>query len=52
MISYTIILINVIYSMITGEDTQLLQVFGQAGNLFQEYFATFINMIADYYKGF
>ncbi|MBR4765696.1 MAG: hypothetical protein IK085_02905 [Clostridia bacterium] len=52
MISYTIVLINIIYSMLTGEETQLLQVFGQGAAFFQENFAALINSIADYYTGF
>lgn len=52
MISYTIVLINIIYSMLTGEDTQLLQFFGQGASFFQENFAAFINSIADYFTGF
>ncbi|MBQ6265620.1 MAG: hypothetical protein IJK60_09260 [Clostridia bacterium] len=52
MISYTIVLINVIFSMLTGEDTQLLKFFGSMGSLFQENFAAFINYIADYFTGF
>ena len=52
MISYTIVLINIIYSMLTGKETSLLQFFDQAGNFFQENFAAFINSIADYFTGF
>ena len=52
MISYTIVLLNIIFSMLTGKETHLLSFFGQAGTLFQENFAAFINSIADYFTGF
>ena len=52
MISYTIVLINIVYSLLTGKETQLIQVFGQGASWFQENFAAFINTIADYFTGF
>lgn len=50
MISYTIVLINIIYSLITGKETQLMELFGQGSSFFQENFAAFINSIADYFS--